>query len=663
LTIASIAYAGPGRVARRSHGNGTRMDLAYDSVRRMIRNSHSKTAAFQDREYAWDNNYNKTLDHDLLSGGISQAFSFDSAYRLKQVALTGSIVENRGYELDSAGNRVKVTGDGDAGNYVLAPSPENDAALNQYTQTPFDQRGYDANGNLTRVTAGAAVSNLQFDYMNRLVQFETGGQTTRYSYDAFGRRVKIASSAGTTLYSYLGGQLVEEQDGSGATEATYVFAGGLNDVVSMQRGGVNYWLHADHLRSVRTVTDSAGAVVERYEYDEFGNVAFFSGAGALLTGSAVGNPFLYTGHQYDATTGFYYARNRYYDPRTGRFITRDPAGAWSDSTSAGNAFAYAGNNPSSMVDLMGLSGSGPSTTDMASSGLSLAGTVTEKMGGSQTAAAGLVEHGEKLLEKAMAARIEGNRLGNSLMREMEEWVQAFQKGNVFEEGARVNATYQDLQGIMRETTVPGPLINQGALGRAAAEEAVNGMYRRGRIGGHVVMETKGGIFADGLSSVRQSHYYADTTENIAKLDQQAANWAQRGNRLVQEGQRASRLAKAGKVLSVVGVVVDTGSAAYRNYQNCADAVTAVNDVGGTLAANLLVNAAPPVALVDAVSGGAVTATVHNAITAPVYIARVIGGNLNGRQMNAIRQNMSSNWFTGGLWSAGEGMADFFGIGD
>jgi RHS repeat-associated protein len=68
----------------------------------------------------------------------------------------------------------------------------------------------------------------------------------------------------------------------------------------------------------------------------------------------VGNPFLFSGRRYDAESGLYLYRTRYLDPRAGRFITRDPLGAWWDPTSLGNAFTYAGNNPRSRLDPYGL---------------------------------------------------------------------------------------------------------------------------------------------------------------------------------------------------------------------------------------------------------------------------------------------------------------------
>ncbi len=46
--------------------------------------------------------------------------------------------------------------------------------------------------------------------------------------------------------------------------------------------------------------------------------------GQILTASAYDNPVMFTGREYDAETGLYYYRARYYHPAIGRFISPDP---------------------------------------------------------------------------------------------------------------------------------------------------------------------------------------------------------------------------------------------------------------------------------------------------------------------------------------------------
>jgi RHS repeat-associated protein len=54
----------------------------------------------------------------------------------------------------------------------------------------------------------------------------------------------------------------------------------------------------------------------RYEYDAYGNEFTVSGS--------TPNEMMYRGEQYDPDLGLYYLRARYYNPLTGRFMSRDP---------------------------------------------------------------------------------------------------------------------------------------------------------------------------------------------------------------------------------------------------------------------------------------------------------------------------------------------------
>ena len=58
------------------------------------------------------------------------------------------------------------------------------------------------------------------------------------------------------------------------------------------------------------------------------------------------NPFRYAGYIYDEETGLYYLNSRYYDPRLGRFLTKD-------TIPKINHYVYANNNPVMFVDPSG----------------------------------------------------------------------------------------------------------------------------------------------------------------------------------------------------------------------------------------------------------------------------------------------------------------------
>src|SRR5678815_1635796 len=288
------------------------------------------------------------------------------------------------YQLDGEGNRVQVVGGLNPGAYTRDPTTPfpADFQVNQYTLTPFDTRQYDENGNLrqTGPTGPNGVARfMTYDYANRLVSAQlAGGLHALYTYDALGRRIQrdVAPPGPpivfTTRFAYDGARVIEERDSGGTVQASfspgsesfdsYRAVGDLPERLggmetgsfSMRRGGQDYWLHADNTGTVFALTDASGAVVERYDYDNFGEVQFLNPAGAPIPGatqSAAGNPYLFRGLRYEpeprfflsgGTTGNYPEYHKvwedgalravpisgiYWDPQAARFTTKDAKGS------------------------------------------------------------------------------------------------------------------------------------------------------------------------------------------------------------------------------------------------------------------------------------------------------------------------------------------------
>lgn len=100
------------------------------------------------------------------------------------------------------------------------------------------------------------------------------------------------------------------------------------------------YYHTDALGSPVAITNVAGVVIERTEYEPYGQV---------LNEPVADGPG-YTGHVSDAQTGLSYMQQRYYDPQIGRFLSMDPVTADAGTGANFNRYWYANNNPYRFTD-------------------------------------------------------------------------------------------------------------------------------------------------------------------------------------------------------------------------------------------------------------------------------------------------------------------------
>jgi RHS repeat-associated protein len=177
-----------------------------------------------------------------------------------------------------------------------------------------------------------------------------GGAVT-IVYDGDGNRVSKTANGVTTQYlvddmNPTGYPQVVEELVSGAVTRQYTYG---MQRVSQNQLISNAWTVSfygyDGGGNVRNLTNSAGAVTDEYEYDAFGN--------AFTKVGSTPNVYLYRGEQYDPDLGLYYLRARYYNPSTGRFLSRDPnAGEPTDPASL-HKYLYAGGDPVNRIDPRG----------------------------------------------------------------------------------------------------------------------------------------------------------------------------------------------------------------------------------------------------------------------------------------------------------------------
>jgi RHS repeat-associated protein len=206
---------------------------------------------------------------------------------------------------------------------------------------------YDKNGNLIQKVTADGTTAYAWDYENRLVKVTTPyGTVAEFAYDPFGKRIqKRVTQSGTatvTKYFYDNQNIILEHDGAGTVVNKYVHGSGVDEALAVTTGENTFFYHADGLGSIVALTDSAGKVVQTYDYDSFGNLKDQK--------NRVKQPYAYTGREWDKEIGLYFNRGRYFDPMEGRFISKDPIGFEGGI----NVYVYVQNNPINAIDPSGL---------------------------------------------------------------------------------------------------------------------------------------------------------------------------------------------------------------------------------------------------------------------------------------------------------------------
>jgi RHS repeat-associated protein len=237
-----------------------------------------------------------------------------------------------------------------------------------FVPSAAESYSYDADGNL--VLDGRW--QYEWDAENRLVGMQAlagvpaeAKLRLEFAYDYAGRRIQkkvYAWNAGTSSYLlqstarfvYDGWNLVAELDGGGTLARSHVWgpdvsgslqgAGGVGGLLLSREGANTYAVGYDGGGNVTSLVDvGTNAAAASYDYDAFGVTIRSTG------GAAQANPFRYSTKYTDAETELVYYGRRYYNPQTGRWLSRDPAA----EEGGVNLYGFVSNRPTGEVDVLG----------------------------------------------------------------------------------------------------------------------------------------------------------------------------------------------------------------------------------------------------------------------------------------------------------------------
>jgi len=260
----------------------------------------------KEQTYAYDHNGNLVSISGTNTPWFNQEFSFDPLNRL--VGATGRYgVIN--YTYDKVGNRLTRGINGEIEAHAYIPGTNKLECITGPNPLDFS---YDANGN----TIGMGAKALIYNDNNRLIRVEEGADIlAEYRYNGLGQRVVKVANGVTTLYHYdLSGKLIAESDEAGDINVEYLYAGEIRvAMVDVATGAMYYYLNSK-LGRPELMTDDQGVVVWEGIYKPFGEAE-------VHPKSSVVNNFRFPGQYYDQETGLHYNYHRYYDSRTGRYLT------------------------------------------------------------------------------------------------------------------------------------------------------------------------------------------------------------------------------------------------------------------------------------------------------------------------------------------------------
>jgi RHS repeat-associated protein len=340
---ATYSYDAASRETGIHFANTTRASNSYDNADRLLRvaNFSSTSTTLSSFSYALDAVGNRM--HVIEATGNRVTWSYDKTYQLKNEQRSGSNSYNITYTYDPVGNRLveinggaRTTSAYDASNQLLKSQAS--GGVTTYT--------FDAAGNLlTSRNPSNQRTSYTWDFENRLSQVALpSGVPNTFVYNGDGQRVQKQDSTGTTKPVWDGQNILLETDGSNIIQVVYTLEPAVyGNLISQRRGGTTSFYLFDGLGSTIQLASSVGAVTDTYVYDSFGNIVLNSGTTT--------NWFRFVGrlaYYYDTDSSDYYLRARFYDPKFGRFVTRDPL-----FINWGNLYLYADNNPLRHVDPSG----------------------------------------------------------------------------------------------------------------------------------------------------------------------------------------------------------------------------------------------------------------------------------------------------------------------
>ena len=310
--------------------------------------------------YSYDLNSNRVSETEDQGNTGSATDTVTSTYNADD-ELTQAVDANTGttvYTYDNNGSQIETQ-----------HTPSGGTSPDTTTTNHYDLQGQMA-GTQTTNSSGTTKATYEYgDQGNRIIETNTntaGTTTTTYylvdseSPTGYPQTIEQAATPGSPQITYVWGKtLISETYATGATIPG----------VGTASSPTTYYILTDAHGSTRVIIDATGVIVQRLNYDAFGNALGFNTATALTTQ-------LYDSMSFDPASGNYYDHARFYNASIGEFTQAD-YGSYGTLTDPMSylPYTFTQNDPTNFLDPTGHI-SLPSLTISIAIGASLGGLGT-----------------------------------------------------------------------------------------------------------------------------------------------------------------------------------------------------------------------------------------------------------------------------------------------
>jgi len=326
-----LEYDLAGRLGRKTFPNGMVSEKVYDRggllnsistvdrqgkclySMRLGRDSSGSIITLQDQDGTWNYTYDKAGRLVRVQGlpGYEEAFAYDGA-----------------------GNRIRHQKERES--RILRYG-----SLNELLSEGEQKYFYDRDGQPTGRSDGTSYG---FNPLGQLLSVTTpGGIQVRYCYDPFGRLAAREVNGKRTDFFYDKEDIIAEYDESSLSPPIrYVHGPGMDEPLASWHKNDPYFYVLGLNDQVKLIVGNEDKPIDAYVFSPFGEIRSTSGHS--------GNSCLFNSRRWDSDAGLYYFRARFYDPKSGRFISPDPVRFWG----GWNLYTYVNNDPVNWADPLGL---------------------------------------------------------------------------------------------------------------------------------------------------------------------------------------------------------------------------------------------------------------------------------------------------------------------